>query len=158
MDTLQGVTHVLGYPPEADGAPMTNWYFQYQHMSLIYTGASRLTILRRPRRGVNEQAAAEGPASTFCSRTRGFAAWVRVWRAGGLPVEDRIAIQDLIARYAWALDTGDVDSLVACFTPDARVIEEVFEDPDRWEGHEGIRAPGRALCAPLPAFPAASTM
>src|SRR5215469_5235890 len=59
--------------------------------------------------------------------------------AGKLSVEDRIAIQDLIARYAWALDTGDVDSLVACFTPDAVVIEEVFEDPDRWEGHEGVR-------------------
>ena len=44
----------------------------------------------------------------------------------GLTVEDRLAIQDLLARYAWALDTGDVDSFVACFTPDAVVIEEVF--------------------------------
>jgi hypothetical protein len=59
---------------------------------------------------------------------------------GGPPVEDRIAITDLIARYAWALDTGDVEGLVACFTPDCAVIEEVFEDPDRWEGHEGVRA------------------
>jgi hypothetical protein len=33
--------------------------------------------------------------------------------------------------------------LVACFTPDAVIIEEVLEDPDRWEGHEGIRALGR---------------
>lgn len=56
-----------------------------------------------------------------------------------LSVEDRIAIQDLIARYAWALDTGDVDSFVACFTTDCVVIEEVFEDPDRWEGQEGVR-------------------
>ena len=56
-----------------------------------------------------------------------------------LTVKDRIAINDLLAEYAWALDTGDVDALVACFTPDAVVIEEVFEEPDRWEGHENIR-------------------
>ena len=60
--------------------------------------------------------------------------------ATGPSVEDRIAIQDLIARYAWGLDTGDVEAVVGCFTADALVIEEVFEDPDRWEGHEGIRA------------------
>jgi ketosteroid isomerase-like protein len=56
-----------------------------------------------------------------------------------LTAEDRIAISDLLAEYAWALDTGDVNALVACFTADAVVIEEVFEDPDRWEGHENIR-------------------
>ena len=71
---------------------------------------------------------------------------------GRLPVEDRIAIQDLIARYAWALDTGDSDSLVACFTQDAVVIEEVFEDPDRWEGHEGIRGLAHHYAA-SPGFP-----
>lgn len=57
-----------------------------------------------------------------------------------LGLEDRLALQDLIAAYSWALDTGDADGLVACFTPDARMIEEVFEDPDIWEGHDGIRA------------------
>jgi len=56
-----------------------------------------------------------------------------------LAIEDRLAITDLIADYAWALDTGDVEALVACFTPDARMVEEVFEDPDVWEGHDGIR-------------------
>lgn len=56
-----------------------------------------------------------------------------------LTVGDRIAINDLLARYAWALDTGDVDALVACFTPDAVLVEEVFEDADRWQGHDGIR-------------------
>jgi hypothetical protein len=60
-------------------------------------------------------------------------------RAGSLTVKDRIEINDLMAAYAWALDTGDVDALVACFTPDAVVIEEVFEDPDRWEGAADIR-------------------
>ena len=59
-----------------------------------------------------------------------------------LSLADRIGIQDLIARYAWALDTGDVDTLVSCFTTDCAVIEEVFEDPDRWEGHEGVRRLG----------------
>jgi hypothetical protein len=62
--------------------------------------------------------------------------------SAALAVADRIAIQDLIASYAWALDTGDIDALVQCFTHDCVVIEEVFEDPDRWEGHEGVRALG----------------
>lgn len=57
-----------------------------------------------------------------------------------LSAEDRFALQDLIAQYAWTLDTGDAAGLVACFTPDAVVIEEVFEDPDIWRGHEGIQA------------------
>jgi SnoaL-like domain len=59
--------------------------------------------------------------------------------AAPLTIEDRIAINDLLALYAWALDTGDVDAFVACFTPAAVVIEEVFEEPDRWEGAEGMR-------------------
>jgi len=54
-------------------------------------------------------------------------------------IEDRVAIQDLIAQYCWALDTGDVETFVSCFTPDAVLVEEVFEDPDVWKGHEGLR-------------------
>lgn len=60
-------------------------------------------------------------------------------RKTSLTVRDRLALNDLLARYAWALDTGDVDAFVACFTPDAVVVEEVFEEPDRWEGQENIR-------------------
>jgi len=60
-------------------------------------------------------------------------------RRTALTLRDRLAIDDLLARYAWALDTGDIDAFVACFTRDAIVIEEVFEEPDRWEGHEGVR-------------------
>lgn len=56
-----------------------------------------------------------------------------------LSIEDRFALEDLLAAYAWSLDTGDVEALVACFTPDARMVEEVFDDPDIWEGHDGIR-------------------
>jgi hypothetical protein len=59
-----------------------------------------------------------------------------------LAIEDRLAIQDLLTAYAWALDTGDIDALVNVFMPDARLVEEVFEDPDIWEGHEGIRQLG----------------
>ena len=43
-----------------------------------------------------------------------------------LSVEDRIALQDLIAAYSWALDTGDAEGLVACFTEDCVMSEEVF--------------------------------
>jgi hypothetical protein len=60
-----------------------------------------------------------------------------------IAIEDRLGIEDLIAAYGWALDTGDVEGLVACFTPDAVMREEVFEEPDVWEGHDGIRALAR---------------
>ena len=33
-------------------------------------------------------------------------------------VEDRIRIGDLFARYMWAIDTGDVETLTGCFTED----------------------------------------
>ena len=73
-------------------------------------------------------------------------------RSNTLTARDRFAIQDLVARYAWALDTGDVDALVECFTADAVIIEEVFEEPDRWEGHRGIRALAEHYRA-VPDFP-----
>lgn len=57
-----------------------------------------------------------------------------------LSAEDRFGIQDLFAAYGWALETGDVEGLVAVFTEDAVMTEKVFEDPDVWEGHDGIRA------------------
>jgi hypothetical protein len=69
-----------------------------------------------------------------------------------LAIEDRIALQDLIANYSWALDTGDADALVACFTEDCRMMEEVFEDPDIWDGHDGIRGL-MAHYANAPGFP-----
>jgi hypothetical protein len=69
-----------------------------------------------------------------------------------LSVNDKLEIQELLARYAWALDTGELDDFVACFTPDAVIIEEVFEDPDRWQGAEGIRALAEHYMA-APNFP-----
>lgn len=56
-----------------------------------------------------------------------------------LSIEDRLGLQDLIANYSWALDTGDADALVECFTADCVMSEEVFDEPDIWEGHAGIR-------------------
>lgn len=57
-----------------------------------------------------------------------------------LTLEDRVAIQDLIARYAWGLGSGDIEAVVACFTPDCVVTDDVFEDIDIWEGRDGVRA------------------
>ena len=37
--------------------------------------------------------------------------------------EERFAIQDLYARYAWALDTGDYETYASLFTPDGAFIE-----------------------------------
>jgi len=35
-----------------------------------------------------------------------------------VPIEDRIEIEELMARYSWALDTGDFEGYAACFTED----------------------------------------
>ena len=45
------------------------------------------------------------------------------------PPEDRFAIQDLMARYAWALDTGDYETYATLFTRDGVFVErgEVFQ-------------------------------
>ena len=64
-------------------------------------------------------------------------------RGSRLSIEDRFAIEDLFARYSWALDTGDPDALAETFAPDGEAIEEVFEDADIWSGRDGIRALGR---------------
>jgi len=69
-----------------------------------------------------------------------------------LSIEDRLGLQDLIADYSWALDTGDAEALVACFTEDCVMSEEVFEEPDVWEGHDGIRGL-MAHYANAPGFP-----
>ena len=57
-----------------------------------------------------------------------------------LTAEDRIAIEDLFARYAWALDTGDSDGFADTFTPDGVVVEDVFDRANRNAGREAIRA------------------
>ena len=52
-------------------------------------------------------------------------------------IEDRLAINDLFVRYTTALDAGDVETVVGCFTADA-----VLESPviGVIAGHDAIRA------------------
>jgi uncharacterized protein (TIGR02246 family) len=61
-----------------------------------------------------------------------------------LTAEDRLDIQDLYARYAWALDTGDVEELVNSFLSDG-VLET--SAGDRIIGRDAIRAWGEARFA-----------
>jgi ketosteroid isomerase-like protein len=52
---------------------------------------------------------------------------------------DRLDIQDLFARYAWALDTGDADAFVDCFTADGVLHWDSFEPPIICRGTAGLR-------------------
>lgn len=49
----------------------------------------------------------------------------------------REGIRDLLARYTWAGDRGQVDAVAACFTPEG--VLDVGEDGGRWTGREAIR-------------------
>jgi len=53
-----------------------------------------------------------------------------------LSAEDRFAIEDLLGRYFWAVDTGDVEGVVATFAEDALVR---YEGGSAYEGIESIR-------------------
>lgn len=52
-------------------------------------------------------------------------------------IEDRFAINDLFVRYATALDGGDVDGIVSCFTEDGSLESPAV---GAYSGHVGIRA------------------
>jgi len=56
-----------------------------------------------------------------------------------LTVADQLAIRDVIARYAWALDTGDVEEFVSCFCGDGALVWDAFEQPMRWDGADALR-------------------
>lgn len=51
-------------------------------------------------------------------------------------IEDRLAINDLFVRYTTALDAGDVDTIVGCFTEDGALESPVV---GKYAGHAGIR-------------------
>jgi 3-phenylpropionate/cinnamic acid dioxygenase small subunit len=51
-------------------------------------------------------------------------------------LDDRAAIADLFARYMWALDGGDVEALVACFTEDGALQSPAVGEH---RGHAAIR-------------------
>src|SRR5450432_4789460 len=52
-------------------------------------------------------------------------------------IEDRFGINHLFVRYTTALDAGDVDTIVGCFTEDG-----ALESPavGKYAGRDGIRA------------------
>jgi uncharacterized protein (TIGR02246 family) len=52
-------------------------------------------------------------------------------------LEDRLAINDLFVRYTTALDRGDVETLVDCFTPDGSLDSPAV---GQHAGHAAIRA------------------
>lgn len=52
-----------------------------------------------------------------------------------LSVEDRLDIQDLFARYSWAIDLADPDAAVACFAEDA-YFDHLWQG--RVQGHAAI--------------------
>jgi SnoaL-like protein len=78
----------------------------------------------------------------------------------GFSVAERVQIEELYARHAWALDTADVDGLAALYTEDAviddvqtgrfdgagaarRFAEAARDDPDfrgrqHWNGHNRV--------------------
>ncbi len=74
--------------------------------------------------------------------------------SGPSPVtaEDKVQIHELLARYAWSFGTGDVEGFVSCFAKDAILCEDVFDEVDRWEGSEQIRAMAQRFFS-IPHFP-----
>src|SRR5690242_7945283 len=52
-----------------------------------------------------------------------------------LTVEDRLDIQELFAKYAWAIDLADAEAAVACFTEDA-YFDHLWQG--RVQGHTAI--------------------
>jgi len=62
-------------------------------------------------------------------------------------LEDRIAIHDLFIRYCRALDNGEVETVVACFTQDAVLKSPVVDVT----GHDEIRAFASRFAAQLAA-------
>jgi hypothetical protein len=56
--------------------------------------------------------------------------------ASKVALQDRVDIEELIARYAWALDTGDFEGYAACFTEDGWMEHW---PQGRCIGREGLR-------------------
>jgi uncharacterized protein (TIGR02246 family) len=54
-----------------------------------------------------------------------------------LSVEDRLDLMELFAKYCWALNTGDEEGFVSCFTPDGWIDHT---PQGRCQGRDAIRA------------------
>jgi len=53
-----------------------------------------------------------------------------------VPLEDRVEIEELMARYAWTLDTGDFDGYANCFAEDGWLEHW---PQGRCHGREGLK-------------------
>src|SRR5689334_25266734 len=63
-------------------------------------------------------------------------AWPRRWGMNESNLEDRAAIHDLFTRYCCALDNGEIEAVVDCFTADAILKSPVIDI----RGRDEIRA------------------
>lgn len=71
-------------------------------------------------------------AVAFVMAAVGGAAWSFAQGSGGqLTAQDYVEIQQLYARYNWAIDAGDVEGYVALYTPDGQF--------NTFSGAEGLR-------------------
>ena len=61
-------------------------------------------------------------------------------------IEDRLAIEDLFVRYMTALDNGDVDGVVSCFTQDGWLDSPIV---GRDQGREQLRAFAEKIAASI---------
>lgn len=61
-----------------------------------------------------------------------------------MKIEDRLEIQDLVARYAYYVDSFMIPEWVALFAPDA-VLDESEFGMGRHECHQGLAAYGNAI-------------
>lgn len=53
-----------------------------------------------------------------------------------LSVEERLDIQELFAKYAWGIDMGDIDAVVACFAEDG-YLDHLWQG--KLQGHDKLR-------------------
>ncbi|HSG34863.1 MAG TPA: nuclear transport factor 2 family protein [Sphingomonadaceae bacterium] len=59
--------------------------------------------------------------------------------ADALSADDEVAIRNIVSRYCWALDTGDVEGFVSCFASDGLLEWDAFEVPLVWQGSDALR-------------------
>ena len=69
-----------------------------------------------------------------------------------LDIADRLAIHDLIMRYATAMDTQDWDLFRSCFRPDARTVMDRVGEFDTCEAVIDLLAPRLTIFAALQHF------
>lgn len=56
-----------------------------------------------------------------------------------LTAGDRLEIHELLAAYAWSLDTGDEQGFLACFAADAELVWDAFVPAGCWRGHAALQ-------------------